>query len=150
MRYRGFTLIELLVTIAVIVIMATIAVPGFQSMMASNQMATEYNEILSGLNYARSEAIKRRELVTFDLDQGWSYQVVDSEANVLRQRSGGSGKVNVSADLAITFNGAGRVDDGSTDCSSGCTITLSHDYSSAKAIAVSRFGRVGKSLAEGA
>ncbi|RUA22883.1 prepilin-type N-terminal cleavage/methylation domain-containing protein [Billgrantia gudaonensis] len=62
MRQRGFTLIELLVTIAVIVIMATIAIPGFQRMMATNRLNSGYNEILSGLYLARSEAIKRREV----------------------------------------------------------------------------------------
>ncbi|MDR5903575.1 GspH/FimT family pseudopilin [Halomonas icarae] len=151
MAQRGFTLIELLITMAVAIILMTVAVPGYRNMVADQQMASEYNEILTGLRFARSEAIKRREPVSFELAQGWSYQVKDDEGNLLRQRAGGSGKLTVEEvneeDLVITFNATGRIDDDSDDCSAGC-ITLAHDAGSvaSKKIAVSRFGRVGKPL----
>lgn len=96
MRHHGFTLIELLVTIAVMVIIATIAVPGFQNMMISNRLASDYNEVLTGLNLARSEAIKRRETVDFIVVNGSvsGYQIKVGE-KILRERLISSGIAGV-------------------------------------------------------
>ena len=58
-RPLGFTLIELIVTVALAAILLTIGVPSFQEMMRNNRAATHANEILTGLNFARSEAGKR-------------------------------------------------------------------------------------------
>lgn len=60
----GFTLIELLVTIAVGTILLTTAVPSFKEVIANNRMATEANTLVTALNLARSEAIKRAVQVT--------------------------------------------------------------------------------------
>lgn len=147
MRHRGFTLIELLVTIAVIVIMATIAVPGFQNMMATNRLNSDYNEILSGLYLARSEAIKRRQEVTFTLDDNsspWSYEVsLASGGDALRARSGASGSVTVSGDqMSFTFNRLGRLE--SPECAGSCTLTIGHSAVDDKSIHINPFGRIGR------
>ncbi|WP_192035992.1 GspH/FimT family pseudopilin [Halomonas sp. YLGW01] len=63
-RKDGFTLIELLVTIAVIVIMATIAVPGFQAFSARNEVAAEVMRIKAALAMARNTAITRRTTIS--------------------------------------------------------------------------------------
>ena len=55
---RGFTLIELLVTIVVLSILLGLAVPAFRSFMQNDQQWAQTNNLVLGLNTARSEAIK--------------------------------------------------------------------------------------------
>jgi type IV fimbrial biogenesis protein FimT len=55
----GLTLIELLITIAVAAILVGLAAPNFREMIQANRMASHANEMVSSLNLARSEAIKR-------------------------------------------------------------------------------------------
>ena len=141
MTSRGFTLIELLVTLVVAIIIMTIAVPNFQGLIASNRVASDYNELLAGLNYARSEAIKCRSEVTFALDNsdGWSYTVTHTGSGNCSIRGMERQSVNdlvASSDPSIAFNALGR-----SDCTSGtpCTLDLGN-----KKIAIYSTGRVGK------
>lgn len=115
----GFTLIELLVTVAVVVVLATIAVPGFQGMVKSNRLAADYNEILATLNYARSEAVKRRVNVTLlvapvspgcpSSSSNWKI-CVDASGSVstLRVSEGQDGRVSISGPSSVVFNSLGR------------------------------------------
>tara|TARA_R110000851_G_scaffold93341_1_gene203386 strand:+ start:209 stop:796 length:588 start_codon:yes stop_codon:yes gene_type:complete len=57
---RGFTLIELLVTLMIASIIAVMAVPAFAGFLARQQLASDVNELISVLSFARSEAIKQR------------------------------------------------------------------------------------------
>lgn len=61
---RGFTLIESMVTIALIVILTTIAVPAYRHFTASNRAATEINTFVGDLQYARMAAIQNGTDVT--------------------------------------------------------------------------------------
>lgn len=151
-KQSGFTLIELLVTIAVIIIMATIAFPSFQNMIARNQVASDYNEILSGLKYARSEAIKRRENIGLNIVNAsppWKYEVIlvdESGADPLRVRESGNGRValSVANDFTIEFEKLGKLESGA-DCDGGCLIELSQPAVGCQSvISISSFGRVGK------
>ena len=63
-KSTGFTLIDLLVTVAIASIVLTLGVPAFQTIIHNNRMVTETNGLVSALNLARSEAIKRGVRVT--------------------------------------------------------------------------------------
>ncbi len=56
---KGFTLIELLVTITIAGILFAIAIPSFTSVITKNRLTAAANELITALNFARSEAVKR-------------------------------------------------------------------------------------------
>lgn len=58
-KNNGFTVIELMLTIAVIAVVATLAIPSFQTMIMNNRLSSQVNEITSLVSFARSEASKR-------------------------------------------------------------------------------------------
>ena len=55
----GFTLLELIVAISIAGILMAMAIPSFSDMMRNNRLTTYTNELVTSLNIARSEAIKR-------------------------------------------------------------------------------------------
>lgn len=64
-RQVGFTLMELMATIAVLGVLTALAVPSFTSMINGNRLTAQANELLSGIQYARAEAIRNNSRVTF-------------------------------------------------------------------------------------
>jgi type IV fimbrial biogenesis protein FimT len=64
MKIRGFTLIELIVTMAVALVLISIAFPSFRTLTQNSRMAAQVNDLIADLSYARSEAIKRRDTVS--------------------------------------------------------------------------------------
>jgi prepilin-type N-terminal cleavage/methylation domain-containing protein len=66
-QQSGVTLIELMITLAIAAVIALLALPAFQSMMASSRTKGTAESIISGLRLARSEAIKRNVPMRFQL-----------------------------------------------------------------------------------
>ncbi len=62
---QGFTLVELIVTLLVLAILVGVAIPSFRHMSAANNLTTTANSIVTALNTARMEAIKRSAEVQF-------------------------------------------------------------------------------------
>jgi type IV fimbrial biogenesis protein FimT len=63
-KTSGFTLIELMVTIGIAGILVGVAIPGFNSIISNSRLTTSTNELVTALNLARSEAVKRGLSVT--------------------------------------------------------------------------------------
>jgi type IV fimbrial biogenesis protein FimT len=55
----GFTLVELMSALAVSLIVLTLGIPGFSTLLANNQMTASTNDLVTHLQYARSESVKR-------------------------------------------------------------------------------------------
>ena len=64
MKTRGFTLVELLVTLAIGTILLMIAIPGYAFLVNTNKLAAVTNSLVTSIQLARSEAIKRGVRVT--------------------------------------------------------------------------------------
>ncbi len=60
---NGFTLIELMIAIVILGIMASVAVPSFESFLRKNQRSSIYNNLVGTISLARLEAIKRSRVV---------------------------------------------------------------------------------------
>ena len=56
---RGFTLVELAVTLAVAAILLALATPSFAELLRRNRLAAANNELVTALNVARAEALRR-------------------------------------------------------------------------------------------
>ncbi|WP_372965495.1 GspH/FimT family pseudopilin [Marinobacter sp.] len=69
-KHSGFTLIELMIVVVLIVIIATIAVPSFRSMIESSRLTSTTNSTLGLLNYARGEAVRHGEPVLVQARDG--------------------------------------------------------------------------------
>jgi type IV fimbrial biogenesis protein FimT len=79
-RQSGFTLIELMVIIAVLGVLVAIALPSFTSTIDRRNLVGAANDIFAGLQYARSEAIKRNQNIEFQFDAAatpWCYGISD-------------------------------------------------------------------------
>ncbi|HEX4508872.1 MAG TPA: GspH/FimT family pseudopilin, partial [Burkholderiaceae bacterium] len=58
-RGRGFTLVELLVTVAVAAIMLALAAPMLRDFVSSRAVASQADDLVAALRFARGEAMKR-------------------------------------------------------------------------------------------
>lgn len=72
-RQRGLTLIELVVAIAVLAILVTWAIPGFQNFTARNELAAEVLRLKTALAVARNTAVTRGTAISICASPGPTY-----------------------------------------------------------------------------
>jgi type IV fimbrial biogenesis protein FimT len=81
-KSTGFTLIELIITMVILAIVTMAAIPSFSNMIQNNKRAADTNLLVSSINFARTEAIKRGANVTFStdggLESGWCVHAGDA------------------------------------------------------------------------
>ena len=117
-RTKGFTLPELLAAVAVMVILITLAVPGFNRSIQSSKADTEMGDLQRAINYARLEAIDRGVTTRLRPSAGGSvwtgelsvYDSTGTPANVLRvvpAMSSGATLTLPSGVTALDFNNLG-------------------------------------------
>jgi type IV fimbrial biogenesis protein FimT len=114
---RGFTLLELMITIAVLAILVTVGVPGFQELIQNNRVTTQTNELVTALNLARTEAVKRGRHVQVAVskgDPGWTATVSvagSPPSEALREIDRGGSAVTVLEGATVVYDPTGAPDD---------------------------------------
>lgn len=105
LKRAGFTLVELVIVMAIVAIGAALAFPGVAQMLSNRQVQSAAESILTGLNQARSEAVRRNTPVNFSLRAdrlGWTVAQV-APANTLLS-------ANDPAWRGLTITSAGSAD----------------------------------------
>lgn len=116
-RQRGVSIIEAMIVLTVLVILLMGAVPTGQAWLANSRIRSAAESMLSGLQLARAEAVKRNAAVEFVLDgssgAGWTVRTSLSHEEIQKRASGeGTSDVTVTVTpddaIRVSFDGLGR------------------------------------------
>lgn len=117
-RSGGFTLVELMITIIVLAVLVSLGAPYLQQMIINNRLTTEVNSLVAGLQYARSEALRRNTVITIgatgtDWSGGWNIWVdtdadnaVDSTETLLRSQGAQASGYTIKPPISVTTSPA--------------------------------------------
>jgi type IV fimbrial biogenesis protein FimT len=138
-RMLGFNLIEVLIGLAVMGILMLMGMPSLSAWMQSTQVRNSAESMVSALQLARTEALRRNQSVQFSLTDGslgascavsltgtdWVVSLADPTGKcdvtpsdtvdpmILQKRGGNEGSANATVtatgSASVTFNGLGRV-----------------------------------------
>ena len=163
-QQTGLTIIELMIAIAVLSIVLSIGVPSFERIMVTNQLAGQANNFISSINFARSEAVKRKQDIVIchtgpsndcsgsdGYEDGWMVYV-----DIDRDASFDSGTETIiwsndelSSNLALTgdgnlqdeivFRGSGRPEAG---YNGSLTLCKDNELTKSRVLVISLTGRV--------
>ena len=117
-RARGMTLVELMVVLAVVAVSATLAAPNLAQFMANYRVRAAAESMLNGLNFARTEALRRNTAVSFTLTpggSGWAVRQVSSGTALLTRSDNDSPNTTVTSvdsALSVTFLSNGLLQSG--------------------------------------
>ncbi|BAL23297.1 GspH/FimT family pseudopilin [Azoarcus sp. KH32C] len=112
----GFTLIEALVTISILALITAFAAPSFEGILANFRVRTSAEAIMSGLQLARIEALRRNQPVSFTLTTGtadWAVATVSPSSPIQASKGNGAGNLSIATNsdqTAVTFVSSGMVD----------------------------------------
>jgi len=108
---RGFTLTELIVTVSVAAILATMAVPSFNGIIANQRAKTLASALYATLAKTRSVALTLNGNVTLQPKAGnWQngWQILDPNNNVLDDYTAAPG-ITLAGPAAVTYRSSGRL-----------------------------------------
>ena len=115
----GFTFIEVAIALVIASLLMTLALPAFTSFLRDSEIRSSTESLVNGLRVARSEAVRRNQLVSFTLTgtggtPSWVVrQVSDNSAiqTYLAQEGGAHVAVAVqpAGAVSVAFNRLGRV-----------------------------------------
>lgn len=105
-RCKGFTMIELLITIAIVGIVTAMGVPSFNQTITNNRLTTHTNDLVTAINIARSEAIKRGARVAVNRtgaqwETGWIVYIDQDNSGAFID-NGNAALCEVTADNVLT------------------------------------------------
>jgi type IV fimbrial biogenesis protein FimT len=108
----GFTLIELMIVVTVLIILAAVAVPSLNKIIANQRIKSASYELLASLMITRSEAIKRNNNVTITSasggwQEGWTISAADG--TVIKEHSALRNIVVSDAPTSLTYRRTGRL-----------------------------------------
>jgi type II secretion system protein H len=123
---KGFTLLELMITLAIVGIVAAIAVPSMTSMVNNSKAERITGLFKQDLQFARSYAISRGEVVRMTaIDGGWQI-VAETTGDTLKTRDILDDTITLTSTNglnSVAFTATGQIE--STDTitirTSGCT-----------------------------
>lgn len=146
----GLTLIELMITLIVAAIVGFVAFPNFTRMLEDNRVVTQTNDMVTAMNYARSEAVRRGDSITVSavgggLEDGLCVHLSGGNCDDPLRIYPAPDRVSVISDpLPVTFDGRGaRLEpDGQTLITLAPAGCRSGAVDRARSITVGRTGRV--------
>ncbi|MEJ2427259.1 MAG: GspH/FimT family pseudopilin [Candidatus Thiodiazotropha sp.] len=104
-RTKGFTVVELMISLAILGVLVAIVVPGFRDLAERNAVTNASNELLNGLLFARSEAIRTEIDTTFTpLANGWQ---VTSGVDTIKDQNATHTSITITGN-PVTYNARGR------------------------------------------
>lgn len=117
---RGFTLIEVMIVLALLAVFSAIAVPAFSSMTLTSKLRAQANALSAGVVLARSEAIKRNQVVRLcatddgatcsgdvgSWGNGWIVLSAGNEV-ISRQTAMPEGFLNIATAATLSFQPSG-------------------------------------------
>jgi type IV fimbrial biogenesis protein FimT len=124
-RQTGMTLIELMTTVSIAVILASVATPSFTAFLRNTEVRGSSESLSQGLQFARTEAVRRNQQVCFDWSgagTGWTVSTgcafavgTVPAANVIQISPNHDGSIATVVSITpgggqrVTFNAYGRV-----------------------------------------
>lgn len=113
-KVGGFSMIEVMMTMVLILLIIMVGMPTFSGILASMRVRSVAEGMLSGIQMARTEAVRRNQPVSFQLDSetggGWSV-VLTADGSALQTKpasEGGAIIVQGDLDTTLTFNNLGQ------------------------------------------